>query len=122
MGCGSGVLAIAAAKLGFEPVVAVDVDPLAVEATRANAVGERRRRSRRGSSTRLREPLPAAATVVANIALGAVEEVAPRSSRASGSSRPATSSSDQPELSGYSRVRRLDDEGWAADLWEAPSK
>ncbi|MEA2125978.1 MAG: ribosomal protein methyltransferase [Solirubrobacteraceae bacterium] len=36
-GCGSGVLAIAAAKLGFDPVVAVDYDPLAVEATRANA-------------------------------------------------------------------------------------
>jgi ribosomal protein L11 methyltransferase len=36
-GCGSGVLAIAAAKLGYAPVVAVDYDPLAVEATRANA-------------------------------------------------------------------------------------
>lgn len=37
LGCGSGVLAIAAAKLGFEPVVAVDRDPASVEATRANA-------------------------------------------------------------------------------------
>ena len=37
LGCGSGVLAIAAAKLGFEPVVAVDFDPLSVEATRDNA-------------------------------------------------------------------------------------
>ena len=27
VGCGSGVLAIAAVKLGFSPVVAVDVDP-----------------------------------------------------------------------------------------------
>jgi ribosomal protein L11 methyltransferase len=32
-GCGSGVLAVAAAKLGFEPVLACDHDPAAVEAT-----------------------------------------------------------------------------------------
>jgi ribosomal protein L11 methyltransferase len=37
LGCGSGVLAIAAAKLGFEPVIALDSDRLAVEATRLNA-------------------------------------------------------------------------------------
>jgi ribosomal protein L11 methyltransferase len=37
LGCGSGVLAIVAARLGFSPVRAVDFDPLSVEATRANA-------------------------------------------------------------------------------------
>ncbi|MEA2444909.1 MAG: ribosomal protein methyltransferase [Thermoleophilales bacterium] len=37
LGCGSGVLAIAAAKLGFAPVSAFDSDRLAVEATVANA-------------------------------------------------------------------------------------
>jgi ribosomal protein L11 methyltransferase len=37
LGCGSGVLAIAAAKLGFAPVTAVDNELAAVEATRANA-------------------------------------------------------------------------------------
>jgi len=37
LGCGSGVLAIAAAGLGFSPVVAVDFDPAAVDASRANA-------------------------------------------------------------------------------------
>lgn len=37
LGCGSGVLAIAAAKRGWGPVRAVDFDPLAVEAARANA-------------------------------------------------------------------------------------
>jgi len=36
-GCGSGILAIAAAKLGAGRVDAVDVDPLALEVTRANA-------------------------------------------------------------------------------------
>jgi ribosomal protein L11 methyltransferase len=37
LGCGTGVLAIAAARLGWEPVQAVDFDPLAVDATVENA-------------------------------------------------------------------------------------
>lgn len=36
-GCGSGILAISAAKLGAHPVTAVDIDPDALTATRANA-------------------------------------------------------------------------------------
>jgi ribosomal protein L11 methyltransferase len=36
-GCGSGVLAIAAARLGYDPVLACDFDLAAVEATRENA-------------------------------------------------------------------------------------
>ena len=36
-GCGSGLLAIAAARLGAERVIAVDNDPQALAATRANA-------------------------------------------------------------------------------------
>ena len=36
-GCGSGILAIAAARLGAGSVVGVDIDPLAVEAAQANA-------------------------------------------------------------------------------------
>jgi ribosomal protein L11 methyltransferase len=37
LGCGSGILAIAAAKLGAGAVLALDVDPLAVKAARENA-------------------------------------------------------------------------------------
>jgi ribosomal protein L11 methyltransferase len=37
LGCGSGVLAIAAARLGHGPVLGVDHDPLALEATAVNA-------------------------------------------------------------------------------------
>ncbi len=36
-GCGSGILAIAAARLGAARVAGVDIDPLAVEAARSNA-------------------------------------------------------------------------------------
>lgn len=38
VGTGSGVLAIAAAKLGFAPVLALDRDPLSVQAARENAI------------------------------------------------------------------------------------
>jgi ribosomal protein L11 methyltransferase len=40
-GCGSGVLAIAAARLGYAPIAACDVDPAALEASRANAAANR---------------------------------------------------------------------------------
>src|SRR5690606_3796092 len=36
-GCGSGILAIGAAKFGAAPIDAVDIDPAAVQATRLNA-------------------------------------------------------------------------------------
>jgi ribosomal protein L11 methyltransferase len=37
IGCGSGVLAIVAARLGYGPVLAFDFDPLSVEASAVNA-------------------------------------------------------------------------------------
>jgi len=44
LGTGSGILAIAAAKLGASPVLALDIDPIAVKVaranTRANGLGE----------------------------------------------------------------------------------
>jgi ribosomal protein L11 methyltransferase len=36
-GCGSGILAIGVARFGADPIVAVDIDPAAVESTRLNA-------------------------------------------------------------------------------------
>ena len=53
VGSGSGILAIAAAKLGARSVLAVDVDPIAVEASAANARRNklvRRIRAREGSA------------------------------------------------------------------------
>ena len=37
MGCGSGILSIAAAKLGYGPVAGFDIDEVAVQASRENA-------------------------------------------------------------------------------------
>jgi ribosomal protein L11 methyltransferase len=66
-GCGSGVLAIAAARLGYAPVLAVDVEPASLQAAADNAAAngvpeiEVRRVNLR------REPAPWAPTVVANL-------------------------------------------------------
>ena len=51
LGCGSGVLAIAAAKLGFDPVLGVDADRAAVEETRSQRARQRRRCSRCAART-----------------------------------------------------------------------
>ena len=55
-GCGSGILGIAALKLGAVHVTAVDLDPQALLATRDNAirngVSDRHRRARRGRRRR----------------------------------------------------------------------
>jgi ribosomal protein L11 methyltransferase len=66
LGCGSGVLAIAAARLGYDPVVAVDNDPAAVEATRANAAVNHVRVDS-GRLDLRGEPIPAADTIAANL-------------------------------------------------------
>jgi ribosomal protein L11 methyltransferase len=66
LGCGSGVLAIAAAKLGFTPVIAADHDPLGVEAARANAAANDVALDVRRADLRS-DPIPAAPTVLANL-------------------------------------------------------
>jgi ribosomal protein L11 methyltransferase len=114
VGCGSGVLSIAAAKLGFDPVTAVDVDAVAVEVTLANAsangveVGAHRLDA-------LAEPAPAADIVLANVALDVVEALLPRLE-----ARAAITSGyldrDEPFAAGWRRTDRREREGWAADL------
>jgi ribosomal protein L11 methyltransferase len=67
LGCGSGVLAIAAARLGFDPVLATDNELAALEATRGNAAANG---VTLGAIERhnLREtPAPSARTVAANL-------------------------------------------------------
>jgi ribosomal protein L11 methyltransferase len=80
-GSGSGVLAIAAARLGYAPVLAVDVEPASLEATRDNALANGVDVEVRRVDLR-REPAPWAPTVTANLVRGLLLDVAERLERA----------------------------------------
>jgi ribosomal protein L11 methyltransferase len=114
VGCGSGVLSIAAAKLGFDPVVAVDVDPQAVDATERNAAANGVAIDARLADA-TSESLPRADVAIANIALAAVEVVIPRA----GARRAITSgylASDAPTIASMRTEARREADGWAAEL------
>lgn len=114
VGCGSGVLSIAAAKLGFAPVTAVDADAAAVEVTRENA-------ERNGVTLEalvldaLAAQPPPADLAVANIALDVVERLLPRLDVASAIVS-GYLERDEPGADGWRRVGRRVAGGWAADL------
>jgi ribosomal protein L11 methyltransferase len=74
VGCGSGILALAALRLGHGPVWALDTDPLAVAATADNA--QRNRLPLEARLARAEDPLPEAGTVVANIQLDVLVRLA----------------------------------------------
>ncbi len=76
VGCGSGILAIAAIRLGAARAVGVDTDPIAIEATAANAKRNsiaRRIRARVGS---LPSGEPAFDVVAANLIAGVLVPLA----------------------------------------------
>ena len=78
LGCGSGVLAIAAAKLGFDPVVAVDADLAALEATERNARANGVALARVERVNLLDDAPPEAEVVVANLMRPLLLRLAPR--------------------------------------------
>jgi ribosomal protein L11 methyltransferase len=116
VGCGSGVLAVAGALLGFRPVTAVDVEAPSVEATWANAAVN-------GVEIDVRlvaadDRLPRADLVVANISLESVQELAPRVDCATLVTSGYFASST-PVLPGFEHVARRTLEGWACDVSRA---
>jgi ribosomal protein L11 methyltransferase len=110
VGCGSGVLSVAAAKLGFPSVSAFDIDEVALETTVANA-------SANNASVDVVTELQPAELAVMNIALDVVETMLPRLSV----ERAITSGyleRDEPHAPGWRAVERRVRDGWAADLLE----
>jgi ribosomal protein L11 methyltransferase len=77
LGTGSGVLAIAAAKLGWDPVIACDSETAALEAARANAAANGVELDLMRLNLREQSP-PATETVVANLTAPVLTEVAAR--------------------------------------------
>lgn len=116
LGCGSGVLAVAAAKLGFQPVIALDEDEAAVAATRANAVANGVAVEARVADV-LADPLPQVEVAVANIAREPVERAA---ERFEGAFLVASGylAAERPAPAGWQAVERRVSLGWAADLLE----
>ena len=122
LGCGSGVLGIVAATLGFAPVTALDIEPEAVQAAarnaRTNGVGVRAQSQDLAAS----EP-PPADVVASNFPSWLHELVGPRLSRqvqaaivsGFGPRRPRGCSGPY-ESAGLRCRRRLDPQGWVVAL------
>lgn len=120
VGCGSGVLAIAAARLGFSSVLAVDVDPVAVAATMENArVNGVEVDVAEGDA--LTGALPATDVVVANLTLALVTALVPRL-RAAWIVTSGYLGADRLEPAGFERASRSELDGWAADVWRSAPK
>lgn len=130
LGCGSAVLAIVAARLGFAPVVAVDNDPAAAVTARANAADngvdvEVRRLDLRS------QPVPAVCTVAANLLASLLErwaadlaaaKILPRRIIAGGLlAHEADSIAAAFAESGLRERQRRELAGWGALLLESPS-
>jgi ribosomal protein L11 methyltransferase len=113
VGCGSGVLAIAGVRLGYVPVIAVDVDPVAVETTAANAAAN-------GVDVSVRvvdaeaAALPIADLAVANVLLRPVETILARLD-APEAITSGYLAGERPAHEGWEHVETSTLEGWAAD-------
>jgi ribosomal protein L11 methyltransferase len=113
VGCGSGVLSIAAALLGYAPVRAIDTDPAAVDATRENAaVNGVEVEAAEADATAA--DLPAADVTVANISLEGVLALRPCGPLVVTSGYLV---SERPELPGYAHAFRRESSAWAADVY-----
>jgi ribosomal protein L11 methyltransferase len=114
VGCGSGVLVIAAAKLGFAPAIGVDSDAHAIAAAEANAAANGFELDLRHADARF-DPLQAAEVAVANISDELVAAVGPRLDCrvlvTSGYFEPHV-----PHVPGFRPIGRRKLDGWAADL------
>jgi ribosomal protein L11 methyltransferase len=125
VGCGSGILALAALRLGASRAVGLDTDPLAVAAARANA-------ERNGLADRLEvaegtlasEPAERHPLVLANLVAAVLIDMAPRLAAhvapggalmASGIIEPrAAEVTDALVAAGLRVIRRRDDGEWVS--------
>ncbi len=126
LGCGSGVLAIAAAKLGWQPLLGVDHERESVEATLLNAQANAVTVQARRFDLRRDGPAPGAPLVVANLLLPLLLELSAAGFAGSQPQRLIASGllSDQADqvAQAFARdhslreVERLTSGGWSALL------
>ena len=125
LGCGSGVLAIAAAKLGFGPITAVDHELAAVEATTENARHNGVTLARVERLDLREQPAPVAPVVVANLVrplLLRVAELLPEQPETLIVSGLLEGEEDEvaAEFASFSERRRLRLQEWSALLLTRP--
>ncbi len=127
VGCGAGILAIAAAKLGAEEVIGVDDDPAVIDIARANVAT-----NQVTCAVEIKEGSADSVTgrfdlVVANLFLGPLVELAPQFAKRSKpggslviSGVRAEEQADRAraamEENGFTFVERRDRNGWSALL------
>jgi ribosomal protein L11 methyltransferase len=120
LGCGSGVLAISAAKLGFTPVAAFDSDAGAVEATRANGRDNGVVLDRVERWDLRRDAPPPASTVTANLMRPLLLQLASRLDRPEALILSGLLDAEADEVAAafapLRERRRLSDRGWTALL------
>jgi ribosomal protein L11 methyltransferase len=115
LGCGSGVLSIAAARLGCGPLRAFDLDPLAVSAARENA-------ARNGVHLEvaladvLADPLPEAPLWIANLQLDLLERLLVRRDLAPLVLASGLTDDQSLDALGVEVAGRAVVDGWAAEL------
>jgi ribosomal protein L11 methyltransferase len=116
LGCGSGVLSIAAARLGYGAVLAVDLEPEAIAETRRNARANAVLVEARLADARSAE-LPAYDLVLANIARPTIEALAGRL-RCRVFVASGYLETEPVDLPRFRHRERRTAEGWAADVYE----
>jgi ribosomal protein L11 methyltransferase len=115
LGCGSGVLSIAAVRLGFGPVHACDNDPIAVEVTAENA-------ERNGVqlapfvADAIHDPLPDVPLWIANILRRPLEQLLARPDAAPCAIVSGLVHDEQLDAPAYRVERRVALDGWQALL------
>jgi ribosomal protein L11 methyltransferase len=114
VGCGSGVLSVAAAKLGFGPVHALDVDPVAVETAAANASANAVSVEARLADA-LTADVPPADIVLANVSETVLKALAPRL-RCRFLVASGFLEATVPPLLGFRELERRVEDGWVAVL------
>jgi len=127
LGCGSGVLAIAAAKLGFAPVSAVDQELAAVEATASNARANGIELARVERLDLRRDAVPRADVVVANLTGPLLRRLGPRIAAAAGDTvllsgiLEAEAGVVAAAHAGMEERRRISSAGWSGLLLAGPT-
>lgn len=113
-GCGSGVVGIAAARLGFRPIVALDVESASVDAAARNAAVNGVELELRQADV-LADDLPPVDVTVANLTLEAVERLGERV-RTTHFVTSGYLNGDEPRLPSFRHLERRAGERFAADL------